>query len=106
MNARDFLALALHLAQESAESEWRSAVSRAYYAAFHVARELLQQCGFLVPRSERAHAYLWLRLANSGHLATATAGSKLNTLNGDRNRADYDLYTVLSCHLWLRLRFK
>jgi uncharacterized protein (UPF0332 family) len=41
MTGRDFLALAMQLAGGGSEAEWRSATSRAYYAAFHVARELL-----------------------------------------------------------------
>jgi uncharacterized protein (UPF0332 family) len=38
MNWRDFLALAARLAGDATEADWRTAVSRAYYAAFHVAR--------------------------------------------------------------------
>ena len=66
MNPREFLDLAGEWAAGTREGEWRSAVSRAYYAAFHVARTLLQDCGFAVPAAEQAHAYLWLRLANAG----------------------------------------
>ncbi len=73
------------------EAEWRSAVSRAYYAAFHAARELLRACGFDVPRADAAHAYLWLRLANSGHPDIRQAGNELNELRQVRNRADYDV---------------
>jgi hypothetical protein len=35
MNWRDFLPLAARLAGGTTEADWRSAVSRAYYAAFH-----------------------------------------------------------------------
>jgi uncharacterized protein (UPF0332 family) len=55
MNGRDFLPLATQLAGGTTEAEWRSAVSRAYYAAFHVARRLLSELGFTVPRADRAH---------------------------------------------------
>src|SRR5438477_485799 len=41
MNWRDFLSLAARLAADVTEADWRAAVSRAYYAAFHVARQLL-----------------------------------------------------------------
>jgi len=58
MTGRDFLALADQLASGGTEAEWRSAISRAYYAAFHVARELLQDLRFSVPHADRAHAYL------------------------------------------------
>jgi hypothetical protein len=91
MNPRDFLDVANDLATGIREADWRSAVSRAYYAAFHVARQLLKQCGFAVPRADQAHAYVWLRLSNSGHPAVRKAGADLGYLRSDRNGADYDL---------------
>lgn len=90
MDFRDFLALAKALKSGASEAEWRSAVSRAYYAAFHVARHLLQDLGFTVPRADRAHAYLSLRLSNSGQVDVMRAGQDLNDLRQQRNRADYD----------------
>ena len=52
----DLLRLAEKLCLGTTESEWRCAVSRAYYAAFHRGRDLLQALGFEVPRGEQAHA--------------------------------------------------
>ena len=89
MDFRDYFALAVTLAAGSSEAEWRTAVSRAYYAAFHVARELFLSLGFRVPQAERAHSYLWLRLANAGVADAQLAGNRLNALRGQRNRADY-----------------
>ena len=43
-----------------------------------------------MPRADRAHAYLWLRLANAGHPDVELAGNRLNHLRGERNAADYD----------------
>jgi len=63
MNGRDFLPLATRLAEGTTEADWRSAVSRAYYAAFHVARRLFFDLKFTVPRADRAHQYLVFRLA-------------------------------------------
>ena len=90
MNERDFLDLARLLATHTTEAAWRSAVSRAYYAAFHVARQLLSDLGFTVPRADRAHQYLVFRLSNCGDPAVAQAGQNLETLRRLRNRADYD----------------
>ena len=56
MTGADFLPLAHDLAAASSEPEWRTAVSRAYYTAFHVARQLLEDLGFRVPRADRGHA--------------------------------------------------
>jgi uncharacterized protein (UPF0332 family) len=86
---KDFLTLAETLITGAGEVEWRSAVSRAYYAAFHEARQLLGSLGFVVPRGDQAHAYLWLRLSNGGELQIQLAGNELNRLRRERNRADY-----------------
>jgi uncharacterized protein (UPF0332 family) len=90
MTGRDFLVLAQALCAQASEAAWRTAVSRAYYAAFHVARELFEGLGFIVPHADRAHAYLWRRLTHCGDPRVQRAGSDLNTLRGERNRADYD----------------
>jgi uncharacterized protein (UPF0332 family) len=96
MNSRDFLTLAQTLLADRFEAAWRSAVSRAYYAAFHVARELLEDLRFTVPRGEQAHGYLWLRLSNCGDRQLEKTGASLNTLRQDRNGADYDLHRPLT----------
>ncbi len=96
MDFRDYLRLAVTLAVGSTEAEWRSAVSRAYYAAFHVARDLLFGLGFRVPQADRAHAYLWLRLANAGVADVRLAGNRLNALRGQRNWADYSSRSSLT----------
>jgi uncharacterized protein (UPF0332 family) len=89
MNPRKFLALARRLAAGTEEEDWRTAVSRAYYAAFHVACDLMTGLGFTVPNAEQAHGYLWLRLQNCGHPPTINAGVDLKDLRRSRNRADY-----------------
>jgi len=91
MNPRDFLDVADEWATGSREAEWRSAVSRAYYAVHHVARRLLSQCGFIVPVGDQAHAFVWLRLCNCGQPDLVRLGNDLNYLRGLRNWADYDL---------------
>src|SRR5207244_2542426 len=62
MNPLLFLTQAQRLAAATAEEDWRTATSRAYYAAFHIASAFMANLGFTVPNAERAHAYLWLRL--------------------------------------------
>ncbi len=90
MDETGFLALADELSTGSRQADWRSAISRAYYAAFHKVRGILLQGGFRVPGSERTHAYLWLRLSNSGHPDVSNAGVYLKQLRRIRNEADYD----------------
>jgi uncharacterized protein (UPF0332 family) len=94
MNADEFLELAGEWCTGTREGEWRSAVSRAYFAVFHIARRLLQRIGFEVAQGDRAHSYLWMRLANAGHPDVIQAGNDLNYLRRIRNWADYDLDRV------------
>ncbi len=96
VNFREYLTLARTLAGGANEAEWRSASSRAYYAAFHVARLLLLDLGFHVPQADRAHGYLWLRVSNAGHADTITAGRYLGQLRRWRNWADYDDHRVIA----------
>jgi uncharacterized protein (UPF0332 family) len=89
--SQDFLSLADNLVKATDEASWRTAVSRAYYAAFHEARRWLRTLGFQVPKAEQAHAYLWLRLSNCGDQHLQQAGTELKRLRRDRNVADYDI---------------
>lgn len=91
MNGRDFLPLARKLAADPSEAAWRSALSRAYYAAFHVARELLESMGFAVPKADAAHKHMAWRLGNCGDAQVEDVGQKLDILRGERNSADYDM---------------
>src|SRR5438876_993524 len=91
MNPRDLLELADELCGGMREVDWRAAVSRAYFGAFHVAREFLHGLGFAVPQADQAHAYLWLRLSNCAHPDLKAAGQRLNELRSKRNWADYAL---------------
>lgn len=88
--------LAASLANGSTEAEWRTSVSRAYYAAFHTASELMRALGFVVPKADRAHAYAWLRLSNCKNLDVSKAGRNLNELRSRRNEADYDARATIA----------
>lgn len=94
MNPRSFLDVAGEWAVGTCEAEWRSAASRAYYAAFHVAGRLLRQVGFAVPPDQGAHAYVWLRLSNTRVSLIDEAGRRLQSLRRARGWADYDLDRV------------
>ncbi len=91
MDFRKFLALAERLTQGTTQAEWRIAVSRAYYAAFHLGGERLDNLGFRVPhRTEQSHVFVWRRWSNAGVAHVNAAGHDLNDLRSNRNRADYD----------------
>jgi uncharacterized protein (UPF0332 family) len=91
MIGREFLNTARHLAGRGNEADSRSAVSRAYYAVFHVVRDLLSALRFQTPRADRAHKYLYYRLNNCGEPSVENAAVLLDNLRSLRNHADYDL---------------
>jgi uncharacterized protein (UPF0332 family) len=95
----DFLTSSKKLAAMPGEADWRSAISRAYYAAFHAARRLLTDLSFTVPRADRAHGYLMLRLQNCGVPVIQKAGADLSTFRGKRNVADYDIHHTITAAL-------
>ncbi len=92
MNPRRFLALALRLIQTERTPEGlRTAVSRAYYAAFHAAAGLLRQVGVPVSGGARGHGDVRSKLVSSGDDALIDAGIRLSALHGERVKADYHL---------------
>jgi uncharacterized protein (UPF0332 family) len=90
MLAIEFLRYADRLAQNSAlgPAEYRSAGSRAYYAAHHSARAFLRAVGLEAPDS---HGAVWNALLSSQDVDVGRAGSELANLHADRRKADYDL---------------
>lgn len=91
MNGEEFLTLATELASGATESHYRSAVSRAYYGAFHIARRLLKDVGVHLPKGEQVHAKATYYLQDCGEANAGEAADDLETLRNERNRADYDL---------------
>ncbi len=89
----EYLKLAHELAGDapieplSEESRQRTAISRAYYAAFHVC---IRKLGAKVPAYQNSHlavADYFLHNRNNGY---KRVGRKLDMLLHDRRRADYD----------------
>ncbi len=72
------------------EAQLRSAISRAYYALFWVARARLIAEGERIPRLD-AHQIVIDRFRNSPYRARVTIGFHLANLRTDRNEADYKI---------------
>jgi uncharacterized protein (UPF0332 family) len=60
MNPDDFISLAGKLAANANadEATYRTAVSRAYYGAFHLAATFLAELGFAAPRMANVHVFV------------------------------------------------
>ena len=86
---RDYLSLAQELSQRQDKAALRSAISRAYYAAFCSARNYLRQQGAAIPPTEASHKVVWEMYQQKGktHAAIYQSGNRLKTR---RRQADYE----------------
>lgn len=95
ISGQKFLDLAGHLVVNASfschETRYRSAISRAYYGAFHLAVEFLSEFGATVPRGPQGHEIAWRSLYSLPIRAAKDAANHLNELRGIRNKADYAL---------------
>jgi hypothetical protein len=92
MNGADFIDFAAKIAATYADAaSCRSAISRAYYGAFHLAKSFLDRIDSRPPRNANAHVFVQRRLTSCGHSQAAEAGFLLADLYADRLSADYNL---------------
>jgi uncharacterized protein (UPF0332 family) len=93
MQSYDYYELAEWLCQNRRSTDgYRSAVSRAYYSAFHAGLELLATAGVTsYPKNISKHEAVPDILQQSEDFEISKAGAKLHELRGHRNDADYDL---------------
>jgi uncharacterized protein (UPF0332 family) len=96
MQWSDFRDTAERLVQGSTEGDWRSGVSRAYYAVFHYFHQFLQLNGLDVGRSGQSHFNLYSGLLNCGFPQVAAIASGIDGLRAHRVWADYDLARPVS----------
>ena len=91
----DFLTLARSLHQDPGcpgpdEACLRSAVSRAYYAAYRTARDWAQSQSFTVTKEGREHEAVRRYFNRHSNIVANKVGADLLRLSRARNRADYD----------------
>lgn len=106
MDPREFHTQAVNLLRAGRPADCRSAISRAYYAAFHVAAKILRSNGFAILDNHHAHEQVTRHLLGSGDPAVVAVGSQLTELRGARNKADYRLSlaaieTVKTARMWV-----
>ena len=88
MNPADFIALAGTIVGRGPAGA-RSAVSRAYYGAFHAASDLLADLEYDCPRNGKAHSLVPQFLQASADVDAQLAGGLLSDLHSERVKADY-----------------
>jgi len=92
MNPKEFQYLASRLAEHGTfPSEFRTAISRAYYAAFNLGFNLLNELGLTIPNNYEAHKQVYYHFKNSGDSELIEVATKIDNLRTKRNHADYHL---------------
>ncbi len=107
----EYLKLARELAGQTTtpsnqDAKLRSAISRAYYAAFCKAQNHLRyKEGHKIPKSGKAHTYVCDEFKNSFDKSRKGIGNRLDQLRKHRKKADYeDVFTGLSSTASLALK--
>lgn len=85
----DYLTLAKRLANEPDEASQRSAISRAYYAAYHAAASYVRVTRLVPASRSLSHRLVWATLATDPDLDRADVGARGRDLQQVRNLADY-----------------
>ena len=91
MLAQDFQNVAEALAKNNNPAYLRSAVSRAYYAVYNTATEILRNLGFQVSQNANGHMDVIRKLSNAGNINIRKVGIDVGALESMRIDADYRL---------------
>jgi hypothetical protein len=96
VDGRDFLVTAQQLIAGATEADWRSAISRGYYAVFHYFRDWLESHGVRIGKAAQAHSNLYIGLYNCGVPSVKPIAQKIDQLREERGHADYNLRRTFS----------
>ncbi len=103
MDPRDFLNIATAFHSSPHEEYRRTAVSRAYYALYLTAHQILEAEGLSIPRSGPSHIEVPRYLKDSGDRDAGSIADALMDLYNDRIQADYRMtetrFTPNTCAL-------
>jgi uncharacterized protein (UPF0332 family) len=92
----DYYKLAGELARRTEDSCRRTAIGRAYYYVFHLARKRIEANGFTIFAGGDSHKQVWEKYAGSAEADCRKLGEIAKRLKEKRQRADYeDFYARL-----------
>lgn len=98
----DYLTLAQNLAGQtvivSEQAKFRSAISWAYYAAFHQAKQILEEKDRLTIPLQNVHKFVINQFQNHPDPIRQKIGNRLQVLRGYRNQADYESSTSITAN--------
>lgn len=86
----DFLTLAEELAARPEEHCQRTAIGRAYYYAYHLARQRVVDNEFIITKFEDSHKHVWEKFSGSPDFRCKKLYDLAQILKDKRQQADYD----------------
>jgi len=87
----DYLTLADELANRTEEYCLRTAISRAYYYVYHLARNRVTDNGFIIVRGGDTHKQVWEKFDASPYFDSKKLYQLAKRLQDKRRQADYDI---------------
>jgi uncharacterized protein (UPF0332 family) len=84
-----FAELASELASEADEARQRTAVNRAYYAAYHAASAYVRVHDLCAPQQHLTHSLVWRLIRGASHSNSEEIGRSGDALRRLRVMADY-----------------
>jgi len=95
MNAREFKIVALNLCVSGkCAADYRTSISRSYYAAFHVGLEIIKNIDKSLKKRNLSHDDVIESLSNCDDSRISAAAVQLQSLKSDRVQADYRLDNI------------
>ena len=94
MYPRDFNQVAIDIVVRrpaTGPAAYRSAISRAYFAALNVAADILTSIGHSPGKGDSKHKKLVIYLQQSGDAVLDNVGRSIDDMRNERNCADYDM---------------
>jgi uncharacterized protein (UPF0332 family) len=86
----DYFKLASELAKRTEDSCRRTAIGRAYYYIFHLARKRIEANGFTIFPGGDSHKQVWEKYTGNVESDCKKLGEIAKRLKEKRQRADYD----------------
>lgn len=97
IKSKDFLELAKELydIKNAPEANFRTSVSRSYYALFNYVKNCLQSMSFKIPKDAAGHQIAMRLFKYCGNEKLQEVAGYLEEMRIDRNKSDYDLDSTI-----------
>ena len=96
MNAKEFYNSACEISSGNREIDYRNAISRTYYAAYHSCEQWRRDNQLEIAAAGTTHDKLIITFIDNSNKEVKGIGNRLNQLKAKRHLADYNLKATFS----------